>query len=177
MKVVQLRASFQQHRTTYNTDNMTTILNHPPLGDVLRQMEFDPDLEGLTFHPEHTLVSVLAGARCRVCARVFAPPNSPSPARFCGGAFCSQYPSDPEFRALVKLCLGMQNNVYHYRKETRPPNPLLLHRKDLTLEQKWLWDSVIVFHRACEVSLNLLGPRLRDLLAKGYGSGLCLLYA
>ena len=29
----------------------------------------------------------------------------------------------------------MQNNVYHYRKETRTPNPLLLHREDLTLEK------------------------------------------
>ena len=71
----------------------------------------------------------------------------------------------------------MQNNVYHYRKETRTPNPLLLHREDLTLEKKWWWDSVIVFHRACEVSLDMRGPRWRDLLAKGYGSGTFLLYA
>lgn len=138
---------------------------------------FDPFLKCRTFHPEHTLVSVLAGARCRVCARVHAPPDSPSPDRYCGGAFCSQYLSDPEFLALVALRVGMQNNVYHYRKETRTPNPLLLHREDLTLEKKWWWDSVIVFHRACEVSLDMLGPRWRDLLAKGYGSGTFLLYA
>jgi hypothetical protein len=155
---------------------MTSIPERPPLVEILQQMEYHPFLKHRQFHPEHALVSILAGARCRVCARVFAPPNTPHQPLYCGGAFCSQFPSDPAFLAFVAICEGMQNNFYHYWRAYRAPNRR--QRNDLTIEQAWWWDSMNVFHRACWDSLRVLGPRLRNLLVtQGNGSGMFLLHA
>jgi hypothetical protein len=168
--------------TTYNYRQgkyiMTSVRNHPPLDDISRAMLTHAFLKQFQFFsPRHALVSVVAGARCRICARVFAPPTSPFPARYCGGSFCSQFPDEPWSRALVTACVQLQDEFRdYYWTRTRAPN--WKRREDLTADQTWWWDTMNVFQQVCEVSLAVLGPRWWDLLVtKRYRSGTFLLQA
>ena len=143
------------------------------LADHAKEMESHELYQSASYRPQHALVSVNAGVRCRVCARVFGSANGPFQGLYCGGTICASFPRNAMFLAFVALCVQMQDDLYaHCVSRRGAPEQL----GGLTAHQQWWWGTMLVFEQACERSLDVLGPRWRDLLAQSWGIGTFLLH-
>lgn len=121
----------------------------------------------LTFRPAHALISISAGPRCRVCARLH---HDPSAGVLCGGHLCSTYrPGDAAFAALVRNLCVLQDHFKIWCEQNL--NRTWVPVAGLRGSGPWWWAMMHILFSQCERSLAHIGPSLTGTLARGWSHG------
>lgn len=120
------------------------------------------------FHPNHTLVPIQSGPRCRVSARRH---NKPSRGFYCGKNICVAYKSgDFRFYLLVWNLCALQGHFKTWCEQhlNRPWDAV----SSLGPAEAWWWEMVNVFYNQCERILPRIGSELQSMLRQGWAHGM-----